>query len=275
MGQRQTWVTILLGVVAVVVPPLARGAPPDQPALGHPCKPCGQEQAGYWIVPVTDGCGRCQLRVEPYYPQPGDIFLYDNFSKTLSVMFRAIGTRTPIHAAIAIERPDHTPAILEVGPNSRPRAFTETAIVDVFPRLASYPGGILVRRLRQPLSPEQSAALTQFAQAQEGKKFAVGRLFLQGTPFRCRSGLRYWLFAHTDLNRDRWICSENVVAAATIAGLLDPKRYPANAMYPGDLAYDERYDLSAVYHVPVLWVADAHPQIEGNHVQVDVPERKK
>jgi hypothetical protein len=116
------------------------------------------------------------------------------------------------------------------------------------------------------LTPEQSAALTCFALAQEGKKFAVGRLALQITPFRCRLGLRHWLFARTCLDRNRWICSENVVAAATVAGLLDPRVHCANAMYPRDLAYDEHYDLSAAYHEPVLWVAEPNPHIEGNRV---------
>lgn len=246
------------------------GSPPAEvnPTGYRATKPCGQEQADYWIVPSACGRGACQLAVEPYYPLPGDILLYDNFDKFLSVSFKMIGTDTPIHAAIVIERHDGTPAILEVGPNSRPQAFTQVCIVDVKPRLESYPGGIMVRRPRRPLTKEQSVELTRFALAQEGKDFAVGRLALQGTPFRCRVGLRRWLFARTYLDRDRWICSENVVAAATIAGLLNPKVHFANAMYPRDLAYDEDYDLSATFHNPLLWVEDPHSHIEGNRVTV-------
>ena len=52
------------------------------------------------------------------------------------------------------------------------------------------------------------------------------------------------------------MCSENVVAAATVAGLLDPKVHCANAMYPRDLAYDEKYDLSGAYHPAVPWMAE-------------------
>src|SRR6185295_204091 len=151
-------------------------------------------------------------------------------------------------------RPDGTPGILEVGPNSKPQAFTRTYIVNVLPRLENYDGTILVRRPKQPLTQEQSAQLTRFAQAQEGKPFAVARLFLQGTPFRCRYGLRHQLFARTVVNRSRWICSENVVAAATVAGILDRKRFFANSMYPRDLAFDERYDLSPYYHAAVPWI---------------------
>jgi hypothetical protein len=245
-------------------------SPPDGVSLiQQTTKPCGEEQAGYLVVPQVDAQGQCRLTVESYYPQPGDIFVYDNDSKFLKIGFRLIGSATPIHAAIVIERRDHTPAILEVGPNSQPHAFTKTYIVDVFPRLESYPGVILVRRASRRLTPEQSAALTQFAEAQEGKDFAVGRLLLQATPIRCRTGLRYMLFARTYYDRDRWICSENAVAAATIAGLLDPKRHPANAMYPRDLMIDDRYDLSESYRPAQLWVAKPNPYIDGNRVVVE------
>jgi hypothetical protein len=240
------------------------GAPPEAPCRA--ARPGGQEQAGYWVVPHDGPHGDCRLTVEPYYPQPGDLLLYDNFDKWLDLGFRLVGSGTPIHAAIVIARPDGTPAILEVGAHSQPRAFTETSIVDVWSRLAGYPGVVMVRRPRRPLTGEQSAALTAFALAQNGKKFALGRLLLQATPFRPRVGLRRLLFARTYLDRKRWICSENAVAAATVAGLLDPAVHFANAMYPRDLAYDEHYDLSATYQAPVLWLADPDPCIAGNRV---------
>lgn len=245
--------TVVIGMLAaVVVESTLCGSSPRR------------HEAGYLVMPQ----GNSQLAVEPYYPQAGDILLYDYFNKLYSVVFRLVGTDMPTHCAIVIERPDGTPAILEVGPNSQPQAFTQVAIVEVLARLERYPGAIMVRRPRQPLGKEQSAELTQFALAQDGKEFAVGRLALQATPFRCRVGLRRALFARTDLDRRRWVCSENVVAAATVAGLLDPKVHFANAMYPRDLAYDEDYDLSATYHEPVLWVADPHPHIDGGRVEV-------
>ena len=55
------------------------------------------------------------------------------------------------------------------------------------------------------------------------------------------------------MDRERWLCSELVVAAATAAQILSPTAFPANSIYPGDLAYDDRYDLSAFS--AVLWVA--------------------
>ena len=108
-----------------------------------------------------------------------------------------------------------------------------------------------------PLTPEQSAALTRFALAQEGKPFALGRLLVQGTPFRCRIGLTA-------------TCSVTPIstAALDLFGIggrrrgqcrpIDPTVYPANAMYPRDLAYEQTYDLSPVFEAPVLWVPHAN-----------------
>jgi hypothetical protein len=251
---------------AVMMPPVRAAGLPASLTEHRTTLPCGKEQAGYWIMPVNDN-GRCRLVPEPYYPMPGDILLYDDLSVFLHYAFKIVRSDRPIHTAIVVERLDGTPAILEVGPNSRPQAFTKTYIVDVFRRLESYPGVVMIRRPKVPLTREQSEALTQFALAQEGKEFAVGRLALQGTPFNCRYGLRHKFFAHTYFDRDRWICSENTVAAATIAGLLNPEEHPANSMYPRDLTYDEKYDLSAVYYAPVLWVADHNVEIDENRVR--------
>jgi hypothetical protein len=110
-----------------------------------------------------------------------------------------------------------------------------------------------VRRLRTPLTQEQSRELTSFAHDQCGKRFAFGRVLLQGTPFCPRSGLRHALFGHTYLNRQRWFCSELVIAACCKASLLDPRSCCGNALYPRDLAVDERFDLSPLYHPPMTW----------------------
>src|SRR5262249_22601385 len=108
----------------------------------------------------------------------------------------------------------------------------------------------------EPLTEEQSGDLTRFAEAQEGKNIAFKRGLLQGTPIRCRSGLRREIFAHTYTNRRRWFCSEMVVAAACAGHFLAPHVYHANAMCPRDLALDETYNLSALYRKAVPWTAE-------------------
>jgi hypothetical protein len=256
--------TLALFLVAVLAPH-ARAELPAYIVEHRTTLPCGKEQAGFWIMPVDDGTGHCKLKAEPYFPMPGDLLVYDNLSTFLHYAFKLVRSDRPIHAAIICERVDGTPAILEVGPNSRPHAFTKTYIIDVFPRLQTYSGVVMIRRAKRLLTPEQSAALTQFALASEGKEFAVGRLAMQLV--NCRHGLRHLLFAKTYYERDRWICSENAAVGATVAGLIDPKRCPANCMYPRDLTYDEEYDISDSYYAPVLWVESDQVEIDQDKVR--------
>ena len=190
----------------------------------------------------------------PYYPQAGDIFLYDDMVPLHHLLFKLAGTGPPTHAAIAIEQADHKVVLLELtGPTV---VKAKVLIMEVQPRLKSYEGTVMVRRLREPLTEEQSADLTNFAHAQEGKNIAFKRGLLQGTPIRCRSGLRRQFFAHTYFDRKRWFCSEMVVAAACAGHFLDPHVYHANAMYPRDLAFDEHYNLSGLYHKALPWTAE-------------------
>jgi hypothetical protein len=248
---RWRWLASLGAVLILAAPECSGAAPPADPNL----------QAGYVVVPVNDVHGS-HLETIPYLPQPGDIVLFDDENPVYHFLFALRGAGPPVHVAIAFVRPDGRPALLDLtGPTVR---TGKVSLLEVMPRLENYHGVICVRRLRCPLSPRQSADLCQFAVAQQGKEFALGRMLLQGTPFCCRSGLRHYLFAGTCMNRTRWLCSELVVAAATAAHVLDPKAFPANSIYPGDLAYDHRYDLSGLYQTPVLWVAQP-PAISRDH----------
>lgn len=244
--------------IGLTPPVLSQG-----PSQGNPPKPV---QAGFIVVPISPAEDGRHLQVVPYYPQPGDLLLYDYANRLYTMAFKAVGTGTPIHSAIAFKRPDGSCALLDL---TGPKVITaKVCLFDVEPRLRTYHGSVMVRRVRAPLSAEKSAALTQFALAQEDKPFAVGRLILQGTPLRPRTGLRRQWFGHTELDRQRWICSELTVAAATVAGLLDPSKHFASSIYPRDLAYDEHYDFSTIFQTPVLWVADPNPMIEGDRVIV-------
>ena len=206
---------------------------------------------GYLVAPAAEAV--TAPPAAPYQPRPGDIVLYDDFNKFYKVVFKLANTAAPSHVAMVIARPDGTPALLEL---TGPWMITaRVAVIDIEPRLKNYPGVVLVRRIREPLTPEQSHALTQFAEREKGKGFALGRVVLQATPFCPR---RQELFATTHSTRLRWFCSEMVVAACTTAKLFDTKTCCANATYPRDLAFDETINLSALYHPPVYW-SDALP----------------
>ena len=133
--------------------------------------------------------------------------------------------------------------------------FAKVVVMDVETRFKAYPGTIMVRRVRTPLTPDQCHDLTRFAQTEAGKNFAIGRVILQATPFCPRTGLRRELFGKTYTSRSRWFCSEMVVAGCASAHVLDGKAHIANATYPRDLAFDETIDLSQWYHPATLWNA--------------------
>jgi hypothetical protein len=160
----------------------------------------------------------------------------------------------PDHSGIICRLPDGRLAILESAPDDGKLAGMFVRLLVVSPRLHQFQGTICVRQVRQPHGKEQSARLTKFALAQEGKRYAVCRMLLQGTPFRCRTGLRAKLFGRTYLDRWSWFCSELVVAAGTTAGLFDPHIHQANRMYPRDMLYDDHYDLSSTWYPAAVWV---------------------
>ena len=79
--------------------PWGRSAPQG---IGHeprPTKPVGQEQAGYWGVRTPGGDGQERITAQPYYPQPGDILLYNFRDPKISFALRLVGTGAPMHAA--------------------------------------------------------------------------------------------------------------------------------------------------------------------------------
>ncbi len=192
-------------------------------------------------------------QLSPYYPQPGDLYLCDEGNRFHHALYKIVGTAPPTHSAIVIAQEDGTPALLDLhGPTV---CKARVVVLDLPRRLHSFPGIILVRRLRQPLSAAQCNELLHFARSQEGRGFALGRVLLQGSPFNAHHGLRRHLFGHTYEDRQRWFCSEMVVAAACAAHILDPHRYPANAIYPRDLAFDEEIDLSCLYEPAAQWTA--------------------
>ena len=211
---------------------------------------------------------KIHLEGEPYRPQPGDMVHFDDHNKFMVRLYRCCGTAGPLHSGIVFRKADGSMAILEAGTNAVMKVF----IFDLDERLHGFYGTILIRRPKTPLSAEQSAHLTEFCAAQEGKPYAIGRLILQGTPLRPRNSLLSSYFGRTVLDRERWICSELVVAAATVAGVLDEEHYPANMMYPRDLCYDERFDLSPHYEPPAMWYPRAQLEHIGAGVRIINPK---
>jgi hypothetical protein len=201
---------------------------------------CGAPPDGSFLL-VPAGCADGHVLVQPipYEPREGDLVLFDDHSKNWRALYHYVGSDVPDHSGIVVKLPDGRPALLESGPDDGQLCGMVVVILEAYSRLHQCPNTMYIRRLRCPLTPAQSQALTDFALAQSGKRYALGRLLLQGTPFRCRCGLRATLFGHTYMDRDAWLCSELVVAAGTAAGQFDPHVHFANRIYPLDL-FDER-----------------------------------
>lgn len=214
-------------------------------------------QAGYYYQTYLDECHHWQVKLVPYFPEPGDLLLFDTHNRTVTFCYRVVGSGAPLHSNMVFNRPDGRPALLEAGPDF----VQHVLLLEPLPRMRDYKGTVMIRRPRQPLCPEKSAQLTEFALAQEGKDYALCRLLLQGTPFRCRCGLRKKCFAKTRLDRNRWTCYELTVAAGVVAGLMDAHKCPANAVYPGDMCFDDHYDLSEKFTEPLLWTEHPIPAV--------------
>jgi hypothetical protein len=207
------------------------------PLLWAGCSFGGEEAGGSFLYQPSfrmDHLLRGPAR--PYAPQPGDLV----FSTTESAFMRAAhhlaGAADPHHSGIVVARSDGRLAVLEAGPHNT----LHVELIDVLPHLQGYARDqrVWVRRRRVPLTPEQSARLTAFAEAQDGKRFAWGRLLVQLTPLRSRGPLRTRFVGRPHGERRSYFCSELVLEACVAAGLLDPAVVRPAATYPRDLFFD-------------------------------------
>jgi hypothetical protein len=204
---------------------------------------------------------------EAYVPREGDLLFYRDFSPFWRTLYFLAYTGPPYHVGIVVRLPDGRFATLEAGPYDSRHVY----LLDLLPRLQTHDGTVWVRRLRAPLTQEQSSRLTDFALEQAGKHFALLRIALAVTPLRAHGPLRSRLFGSPRVDRDRWFCSELVVAAAAVAGLIDPRRVPPNTVYPKDMFIDWPHDLRPCWEEPALWTCtpDLPPGQEKN-----VPPRR-
>jgi hypothetical protein len=198
----------------------------------------------------------------PYLPQPGDIFLASDRGLIARACHWLVGAAGVHHSGIVCARPDGSLAILEAGPFNTLRVRT----LDVLPHLRGHEERgekVWVRQRRVPLTPEQSARLTAWALAQDGKRFAVVRLGAQLTPLRSRGPLRTYLVGGPHGERRNYFCSELVMESCVAAGLVDPAGARPAATYPRDLFMDRSHnpflnrhlDLSPCWFPPARWAS--------------------
>jgi hypothetical protein len=178
-----------------------------------------------------------RLPTRPYVPQPGDFMLATDNKIFWKITHNLAGTGHPHHTGVVFTKPNGCLAVLEAGPHDT----IYIRNLDWYPHFRCYEdkGLIWVRQRKVPLTPEQSACLTEFAMAQEGKFFAIFRLGKQLTPFRSRGPVRTAFVGKPQGADRRWyFCSELALEALVWAGLLDAETTRPSATYPRDLFFD-------------------------------------
>jgi hypothetical protein len=163
---------------------------------------------------------------------------------------------------IVVALPDGQMGILEGGPHDT----LKCRLLEALPHMFSYEdeGRVWVRRRTTPLTAEESARLTEFALAVNGRAFGLRRLAMQLTPFRARGPIRT-AFVGTPhgLDREAYYCSELVCEACVYTGLMDARTTRPSATYPRDLFMDHSLNpwlnkhlkLAPAWDPPARWTS--------------------
>jgi hypothetical protein len=182
-----------------------------------------------------------------YAPREGDLVLYSRRDLPMVIFYGFARIGHPHHCGLVVALDDAGVAVLESGATVVPGQ--RVALLDVPGRFCGHvrdvPDGVIwVRRVRRPLTPEESARLTAFACAQLGKPFAPYlRLALLALPGRLGRPSRP--------DQCNWYCSELAAAALYAAGLW-PAGEPPGEVAPADLFFDD-IDLSRLWEPPARW----------------------
>jgi hypothetical protein len=196
--------------------------------------PIESARFGYVNQPAysLDKCLRMPLN--PYRPQAGDIILYSDANIVWATLYAIGGTGAPGHSGLVVRLSSGELGVLEAGYNDKPWV----RLVPLDQRLKEYRGHCWVRQRKTPVSAEQSASLTEFAETVNGHRYGVFRLLGQLTPLRCRGPLRTAFLGKPKGVRNTYICSEAVLEALVAAGLLDAETTRPSATFPRDLFFD-------------------------------------
>src|SRR5262249_28219157 len=121
--------------------------------------------------------------------------------------------------------------------------------------LCMFDGIIHVRRLRCPLTSEQSRCLTRFALSQTNKPYAYARVVLEATFMRSHGLIGSHLFGSPTVDRSKWNCCDLTISCAAAVGLLDPHDVMPNTVYVRDIFSNDRDVFRTLWEEPALWSA--------------------
>lgn len=211
-----------------------------------------------------------RLPARDYELQPGDIVLSADGSKFWLRMHQLAGTSHPTHSMIAFAMPDGRVALCEGGPHDTAKC----RLLEAIPHMASYEkeGRVWVRRRKCPLTPMQSARLTEFCLAVNCRDFAMKRLLVQLTPLRTRGPIRTAFVGRPQgLERESFFCSELVCEALVYAGLLDARTTRPSATFPRDIFFGDSLNPWLHVHLPKMNASwDAPARWTGSPIMSEV-----
>lgn len=183
-----------------------------------------------------------------YAAQPGDIVLSTTNKQWATLKYALAFTWKPTHVGIVVRMNDGQMGLLEAGGGDT----NDTHVMPLAERIKrETDAAIWIRRPRVPLSAQQSADLTNFANLVNGLPYAKRRQILQGTIFRTRGPIRTFFIGKPEGIKQDYICSEVVVEALVASGLINPETARPSATFPRDLFYDRSLNLFIHLH-PVL-----------------------
>jgi hypothetical protein len=205
-------------------------------------------------MPYLESCCRGE---ELYDPQPGDLYFGWSGGMPQKAAYRLVLAGPPSHVGMFVRMPGGEMMVLEATTDEpdygdKPGVFLRPALW----RLQTYQGPVWIRKLRCPLTPEESADLTQFALCQVGKPFARWRSILISPFARPTKGpLCAAITGPASLNRDKWFCSELLMAASVVIHRADRCRIKPTGTTPRDMFLDRQLDLSCHWEKPasVCW----------------------
>jgi hypothetical protein len=185
-----------------------------------------------------------------YVPQPGDVLLATDPNWFWALTHDIAGAGEPHNSAIIVQRRDGRLGVLEAGPND----CVWVKIEDLLPHLKEYAdkGPVWIRKRKTPLTAEQNALMMEWAEKQEGKRFALGRLLVLITPFRDRGPLRTEYLGKPHGDRSSFYCAELVLETCVAAGLIERETSRPSATYPHDLFFDHSYNRYISKHLPLV-----------------------
>lgn len=199
---------------------------------------------------------RCPGRGQPYCPQEGDLVFFSSICCFHSFAYTCAKSGHPWHVGIIVRDACGRLCVFESGGTEDPGV----AFIPLECRLRRYLADrrcrrIWIRRVKAPLTPEQTQCLRAFAQMQDGKRFAsycrLCMLSVPGRPLR-----------PTTPEQCRWFCAELVCEALRTCGMCPACWMVPEKTTPQELFNDKR-DISCGWHLPETWSPDCNPPPAG------------